>query len=115
MINRPVHVKASKDNFSDSEVGLTHPFRPSYFRLSDNGNVEIIGDEGMGIIFNASNRSVTIIADTIRFQSKEEQGLRWNKYSFNSKSTKYTEPTFIELDDKDITNLYQGVDDLFED
>lgn len=114
-IRRPSHVRTSKEAYSDSEVGITHPFRPSYIRLADNGNVEIIGAEGMGIIFNAADRSVTIIADKVRFQTREDEGMLWNDKAFNPRATLYTQPTLIDLDSENIANIWGGVDDFLED
>lgn len=111
---RPSDIIDMQDTFSEREVGLTHPDISSHIRLKDNGDIEIITGEGLGIIFNRKNRSITFVGDTIKFLTKDGANLRWNKLAFNHKATTYSEPTFSSLPNHDLTSIYKGVSEFFE-
>lgn len=99
-----------RDNeFGDREVGLTHPDMPGFIRVRNNGDIEIVAGEELAIILNLSSKSITFVADHIKFVTQDEQGLRWNRISFNNRATKYTEPTFLKSDDERPLDLYEGV------
>lgn len=85
-----------RHEFSDTEVGITHPDISSFIRLNDDGDIEIFTEPGVGLIINGTSRSITFFADTIRFHTKDD-GLRWNNYAFNSSSTTYIEPTLVKI------------------
>jgi hypothetical protein len=85
-----------RHEFSDTEVGITHPDISSFIRLNDDGDIEIFAEPGVGLIINGTSRSITFFADTIRFHTKDD-GLRWNNYAFNSSSTTYIEPTLVKI------------------
>lgn len=107
---RPSDLLADRDFYDKGEVGVTHPKTPAYVRLADNGDVEIIAAEGLGMVFHPANRSITIIADTIKLMTKDDDGLRWNQLAFNPKSTTFTEPTFLSSDLFSIKDVFKDTD-----
>jgi hypothetical protein len=105
-----------QDRFSEREVGITHPDVSSHVRLKDNGDIEIISGEGLGIVFNRKDRSMTFFADSVRMLTRDDDtGLRWNKLAFNPKATTYDQPAFIRLVESDLPNIYRGVGQFFGD
>lgn len=111
---RPVVTDWVNNHFSPREVGLTHPDNQTYVKLSDSGSIELMTAEGVGIIIDPHTRSVNIFADTIKFHTKDVDGLRWNRLSFNHRSTKYTEPTFVEHTSDDTASIYDGLDNIVD-
>lgn len=85
--------------FSNREVGVTHPDNTGFMRIADSGEIEIFAAPGIGLIINPNTRSVSIYADSIKFYSKEDDGLRWNEKSFNPASDVYNEPALIKTND----------------
>lgn len=108
--NRPIQQLASQDEFSNSEVGITHPHNPSFVRLLDNGDAEIIVKDGLGIVINASSQTITFMGHAIRFLTTDENGLVWNRTAFNDKATTYTESSLLDLNDSDLKHMFQGID-----
>lgn len=112
--NRPSDIIAHQDIFSEREVGVTHPDISSHVRLKDNGDIEILSGEGVGILINRKNRSINFFADHIRFLTKDDDtGMRWNKLAFNHKADKFNEPAFIAIAENDMYNLYKDTDGYF--
>lgn len=107
---RPSDITSQQDNFSTTEVGITHPINPSFIKLLDNGDIELIGGDGVGIILSAANNSITLVADTIRFLTHGTNALVWNNLAFNDQANTYSQPTFLVLDNSNMTQLYEGVD-----
>lgn len=105
----PTEIIRQQDNFGEREVGVTHPDKPSHVRLHDNGDVEITAGEGLSIIMHAGKRSITFVADEIKFLTKS-QSLRWNDLRFNPKATQFSQPTFVPQINEDGYSLYRGVD-----
>lgn len=93
-----VEFKKRKE-FSTREVGITHPDNNGFIRISDSGEIEIFAAPGVGLVINPSTRSVSIFADSIKFFSKEDDGLRWNNMSFNPSGDAYHEPAFVKTND----------------
>lgn len=114
-IRRPSDIIVRKDRFGYREVGITHPDNPSFIRIADSGNIEAMAGDGLGIIMHPHNKSITLVADNIKFLTKENHGLRWNKLSFNSQATKFTEPAFVPYEEDDIKDLYRGTEKYFGD
>jgi len=107
----PSDIVHEQSEFSGREVGVTHPDLPSFIRLGDGGDIEISAGEGLGIILNPRNRSITLIADHVNIMTKHEGGLRWNKVAFNDRAVHFNEPTFMKVDDlEDNHSIYKGVD-----
>lgn len=106
---RPDDLLLQKNVFNTSEVGITHQNTPAYIRLCDNGDVEIVATEGLGIVLHAANKSVTIIADSIKLLTKED-GLRWNDHHFNPNGSEWTEPALLKKDVDDIHGVFDGID-----
>lgn len=104
----------SENRYGDREVGLNHPDVPGFVRIRDNGDIEIVGGEGLAFIMSPSTGSITLVADKIKFLTKES-GLRWNKKTFNGKATKYNEPTFTVVDDVASAGLYRDVNYFLDD
>lgn len=105
-----------QDRFGGREIGLTHPDNPSFIRLSDNGDIEIIAGEGLGIVLNLARRSIVFMADQVKFMTQTEAGFRWNQVALNPKATSFNEPAFTNVsDDKVKVDLYKGVSHFLED
>lgn len=99
-VDADVELKKRKE-FSDREVGITHPDLQSFIRLNDHGDIEIFASPGVGIIISSRSKSVSIFGDSIRFFSKDD-GLRWNSYNFNYAASNYIEPTLVKVNPKTI-------------
>ena len=110
---RPVNIEEIRNSFSRTEVGLTHPHSPSFIKLNDNGCIEIFAKEGLGIVIDPGTNSINFFADHVKFFTKDLDGMRWNKLSFNHKATRYTEPVFVNYETDETMNIYRGVDELF--
>lgn len=112
---RPIQFVQEQDRFGPNEVGITHPENDSFFRIRDNGDIELIAGEGLGMIFHPAKRSVTIIADSIKFMTREHGGLRWNNQLFNETADTFNEPTFVPARDDEAYGLYKGVEQFLYD
>lgn len=97
--------------FSQREVGLNSPTTPAFIRLRDNGDIEIMAGNQLGIVISKQRQKILLIADEIQFVTHNNQGLRWDNLDFNPNSVRYTEPALLEHD-KMIAppGLYDGVD-----
>lgn len=85
-----------RHEYSENEVGITHPDNNSFIRLNDRGDIEIFAAPGVGIIISGASRTITLHADSIRLQTKQD-GFRWNNYAFNYSATTYIEPCLVRL------------------
>lgn len=104
-----------QDYFHKNEVGLNHPDTQAYVRLHDNGDVEITGCEGLSVVLHPAKRSMTFIADTVKFITKDD-GLSWNKLAFNKDAWQFNQPTFHPIDEQaSLKGLYRGVEDFLKD
>lgn len=104
----PVEIELKKrKEFSEREVGLTHPDLNSFLRLNDQGDIEIFAAPGIGIVISSRSKSVSIFADSIKFMCKED-GLRWNNYNFNYSASAFMEPTLVKVNYKDIHSAQNG-------
>lgn len=92
-----------RSEFSKREVGLNHPDNSSFFKLNDDGDIEIFATPGVGIIISGGSRSISLFADKIRFFCSEN-GLRWNNFNFNYSAIDYSQPTLVQIDYKLIHN-----------
>ena len=97
-----------RNQFSRREVGMNHPDMFSFMKLADNGDIEIMAAPGVGIIISAVTRSVTILADTLKIYTTEDDGIRWNNYSFNYAASDFTEPVLVPLRDYQKSPAYYG-------
>lgn len=105
----PIGVEVRKrKEFSDREVGLTHPDLSSFIRLNDRGDIEIFVAPGVGIVLSAKSKSISFFSDSVRFFTKED-GLRWNSYNFNYCASSYIEPTLVKINHKNIHSATNGV------
>lgn len=95
-----------RKQFSNREVGLTHPDTASFIRIADDGAIEIFACPGVGIVINPGTRSISMFADTIKFYSKDDDGLRWNSMSFNPASDAYNEPALIKTNEFEYNPAY---------
>jgi len=114
-VDPDVELKKRKE-FSDREVGLTHPDLTSFIRLNDQGDIEIFAAPGIGIVISSRSKSISIFGDSIRFFTKED-GLRWNSYNFNYAASNYIEPTLVKISPKTIHSANNKVSyylDLFK-
>lgn len=102
-----------RKEFSDREVGITHPDLSSFIRLNDRGDIEIFARPGVGIVISARSKSVSIFADSVRLHTKED-GLRWNTYNFNYSASTYSEPTLVKLNPKTIHSAQNGISHYLE-
>lgn len=106
---------SSQDTFSANDVGLTNPYNDNFIKLGENGIIEIYAGNGTGIILNPNARSITFTADSIKFMTNKEDGMRWNDMSFNSQATSYTEPPLIPYEQETRPNAFRDLDDYLED
>jgi hypothetical protein len=88
-----------RKEFSTREVGINHPDNKGFIRISDSGEIEIFAAPGIGIVISPSTRAISFFADSIKFYTKEDDGLRWNNSSFNPASDVYNEPSLIKTSD----------------
>jgi hypothetical protein len=100
-------IKKRKE-FSDREVGLSHPDLSSFIRLNDQGDIEIFAAPGIGIIISARSKSISFFGDSVRINTKED-GLRWNSYNFNYAASSYIEPTLVKINHNLIHSAQNGV------
>lgn len=98
----------SRKEFSDREVGLTHPDISSFLRLNDNGDIEIFAAPGVGMIISSSSRSISFFGNFVKFFTKDD-GLRWNTYKFNISSYDYSQPTLVKINRKEMNSAQEGV------
>ena len=108
--DQPNKIYHRQNEFSESEVGLTHPDTAAFFKLCDNGDIELVAGNGVSILMSPRSRSITLNADTIKFMTKHEGGLRWNRLIFNEQASSFQEPTFLDFDDEYVNDLYRGVE-----
>lgn len=105
----PVEAELNRrKEFSDREVGLTHPDISSFIRLNDQGDIEFFAAPGLGIVISARSKSISFFADNIRMFTKEE-GLRWNNYNFNYAASSYVEPTLVKINLNTVHSAINGV------
>jgi hypothetical protein len=107
----PSHDRHRLEEFGLREVGINHPDVPGFFRIRDNGDVEIVAGEGLAIVMSPRSGSITLVADHIKFMTRHDGGLRWNKVNFNERAVSFHEPTFISVEEDRETTIYNGVDD----
>ena len=112
---RPIDLVQGDEKFTGSEVGLIHAANGSYIRLRDNGDMEVMADEGLGFIMHANTKSITFLADKIRFLTQDTEGLQWNKKAFNNKAVEFQEPTLLDIDTDEHMTLYKGVEHFLHD
>lgn len=106
---QPTNILSQQSKFSGRDVGITHPDNSSFIRIASNGNIFIMSQDNLGIIINSAQQSITLVGDTVKFLTNDDEGLLWNKLAFNSKASKYSEPTFI-FPKQQQSSLYAGVD-----
>lgn len=111
--NRPYDLLAQQSKFGGREVGLTHPDVFSFIKIGDNGDIQLMAQDGLGIIISASQHCIFLVGDTVKFLTKSDEGLKWNKLAFNSKATKYSEPAFV-FPKKQTSGLYDGIDNFLD-
>lgn len=97
-----------RKEFSDREVGVTHPDLNSFIRLNDQGDIEIFAAPGVGIVISTRSKSISLFGDSIRFYTKDD-GLRWNSYNFNYAASSYVEPTLVKINYKQIHSAQNGI------
>jgi hypothetical protein len=102
-----------RKEFSDREVGISHPDLSSFIRLNDRGDIEIFARPGVGIVISARSKSISFFADSVRFFTKED-GLRWNNYNFNYSASTYSEPTLVKINPKSIHSAQNGISHYLE-
>lgn len=113
-MERPTFSMVERNRFSPTEVGVTHQFTNAYVRLTDDGDIEIIAGEGLGIVLHPANKSITIMADKIKFVTREHGGLMWNLKNFNERATKFTEPAFYDYNPEDGMGIFRNMSTFLE-
>lgn len=96
----------NQESFGLRETGITHPDSQSFIRLRDNGDVEISAGPGISIILHPQNKSITFIADSVKFMVKETAGVKVNDLIMNTDATNYAEPAFIPMDPEAIPYIF---------
>lgn len=99
----------SRKEFSDREVGLTHPDNRGFLRIADNGDIEIFSGAGIGMIISSESGTISLFADSIRLHTKDDE-LRWNGYTFNPSADDFSEPTFIKTNMQKVHSAVRNVD-----
>jgi hypothetical protein len=102
------------NTFNEREVGITHPDNPAFIKISDNGDVEIFAGEGVGIILHPQNKSITFVADSVKFIVKDK-GVRINDSTINEKARKFTEPVMIPTKFEQPTSMLDYTTSYLED
>ncbi len=110
---RPSAILGKENKFSKREVGLTHPDQPAYMRIADNGDIHIMANDNVGIIISAAQNTIILVADNVKFLTKEDEGLRWNNLAFNAAAVKYSEPAFIYPKNQ-TAGIYDGISDYID-
>lgn len=104
----PVEKELTKrKKFSEREVGLNHPDNNSFLRLNDQGDIEIFAAPGVGIVISGKTKSISLFADSIKLNCKED-GFKWNSYYFNYSASNFSEPTLVKINLKDIHTAQNG-------
>lgn len=111
---RPLLAMSEQSMFSPTEVGITHPYTNAFIRLTDDGDIELVAGPGLAMILHPQNRSLTIVADSVKFVTKEQGGLRWNKFAFNPQADQFQEPALIPWNEETVSTLFSDLDDFFE-
>lgn len=102
-------VQRESHEFGNEEIGLNHPNVASFIRLRDDGVIEINADDGVSIQLDPQSRSISFIADRVKFFTREEGGIRWNEHELNNRATRFDEPALVEADDQGgIVDLYKN-------
>lgn len=104
---------SKRKNFSEREVGFTHPDNSSFMRLSDAGDIEIFAAPGVGIIISAATRTISLFADNIRFHTKDD-GLKWNSMDFNYSANDYTEPALVNSNPENYNPAYINLSNMLD-
>lgn len=111
---RPHNNLMAQDQFGLREPGITHPDTDGYIRLRDNGDIELIVSDGLGMVFNKRKRTVTIIADEIKFLTNAGDSIQWNDKKLNSQAVLYTQPALVPLEAQEKFSPYTGTEEFFE-
>lgn len=111
IFSRPSEIIRKQNKFNNREVGLTHPDNNSFIKVSDNGDISIMSQDGLGIIISYAQNCIFLVGDNVKFLTKEDEGLRWNGLAFNPKATTYSEPAFI-FPKKQKAGIYDGLSDF---
>lgn len=110
-----IHKVVNKmSSFNEREVGITHPDNNSFVKINDNGDIEAFAGEGLGIIIRAKNRSITLMADTVRFMVRD-MGVSINDTTINEKARKFTEPSLIPYDFDRHPTMYEYTESYIND
>lgn len=96
-----------EDTFNLSEVGLTHPDNDAYVKLCNDGSVEIYAGKDTGIFMNPNTKTITFMADKVKFVTNKEDGICWNDKEFNSQATSFTEPALVPVEAKPENGTYR--------
>ena len=108
-------IKEAQETFQPREPGITHPDNDAYIRLRDNGDVEIVAQPGLAIVMHQQTKGITFVCDNIKFITRDQNGLRWNNRAFNPQSTNFAEPALIPFDAREVTSIYDGVENFLPD
>lgn len=111
---RPYQNLMNQDKFAPREPGLTHPDTDAYIRLRNNGDLELVISDGLGMVFNKRKRSVTIIADEIKFLTNPGDSIRWNDKRLNSQAFLFTQPALVPTEEQELYSPYNGTEEFFE-
>ena len=105
------YVFNKRNEFSRREVGVNHPDTLSFVKLTDSGDIEIMASPGVGIVISASNRSISLFADTFKIYTTEDDGIRWNQHAFNYAGADFTEPFLVTLRDFQKSPAYHNYEE----
>lgn len=111
--DQPYNVINNQNKFGHREVGITHPDNSGFIKIADNGDIHISAADGLGIILSVSQNCIILVGDTIKFLTKDDEGLRLNNLAFNTKATSYDEPAFI-YPKNNTTGIYSNIDQFYD-
>ncbi len=109
----PIDNLTTQDTYGDQEIGMIHPQMASFIRLNDAGDIEIVVSDSLAIVLHKATNSITFVADTIKFLTKDGDSIRWNNSNLNSRATDFTQPALIPLQVDQMASLYDGSDEYY--
>lgn len=108
---RPVNIAQKQSRFSGREVGINHPDVSGYIKIADNGDIQIMADEGLGIIISPTKQTIFLVGKTVKIATNE---IKWNQNLFNQYATVYTEPALKPPSDPN-SSMYDDMSKLIGD
>lgn len=110
-----IHLVNDHNTFSQRDTGITNPYADAYIKVTEGGEIEVYAGNGTGIFMNPHSRSITFMADSLRFITRDEDGIRWNDKLFNDQATIYTEPFLVPYETDNSPSPYKNMEQFLDD